>query len=551
MKKILIFSIMMLGLHLGLQAATVILTGSLGTIELTTDNCYILRGCAVVENGDTLTINPGVEIRCESGSSLTIEQGGKIYSNGNSTTPVVFTSDQAMGNRAPGDWVGITLNGYAKNNVIHNGGGTIPVNRCSNYNGGGMVDNDNSGSITYTRIEFAGQALTGYNYTDALVLNSIGSATIIEGVQITQSAGNGLSLLGGKVNVDKVYVLDAHKHGVHISDGYTGYMQSLLVQTKDPNAHDAGGTHALYLQNNFTANNHSPLTQPTISNATLMGPLYCDPEASVSSDFKNGIHFTNNGGAHIYNSVITGFNGYGLFIADIASAERTLDNTLNASFISLKDNRILDYGHDFSIVWNEDFMCAESMQEWFEGFGGSCEEEENQLPPFNPNYDNSLCGNFCDENFVPNFILHPLTPMQLSDPDYTSWSAPGFFTHFTYRGALQDTSVFGSWISSCALEQAYCQVMELKQNIEQPMLTFVPNPATNHTTVHFYSDITGHALVNIVDNVTGRVLCSKTIKIEIAGVQKVNLNLEGLKENIYSVQVILKSKVIHGHLIVK
>jgi hypothetical protein len=546
MKKILIFSIMMLGLHLGLQAATVILTGSLGTIELTTDNCYILRGCAVVENGDTLTINPGVEIRCESGSSLTIEQGGKIYSNGNSTTPVVFTSDQAMGNRAPGDWVGITLNGYANNNVIDMGGGTITVDRCSSYIGGGMTDSDNSGSITYTRIEFAGQAVTGYTYTDALVLNGIGSGTIIEGVQITQSAGNGLSLLGGKVNVDKVYVLDAHKHGVHISDGYTGYMQSLLVQTKDDAAHDAGGTHALYIENNNSINQNRPVTEPNISNATLMGPLFCDPEAIVSSDFKNGIHFTNYGGANIYNSVITGFREHGLFIADEASAERTLDSTFNASNNTFLTNGT-NYGHG-GFTWDDNTMCELTMEDWIVGGNSTaCEEVGNQFDIQNLGYNASFCADFCGNTFEPDFTIDgPSTA--LADPDYEGLAG---FEELAFRGAIQDADWTSAWASYCPYNAGYCDMVLKLNNTPAYSLQLVPNPARNVTTMQFEADAAGVVTIYVMDKVTGRIYLEKAVMIQAKGKQSITLPASTLQEGVYTVKLVTKTQAMHAQLLIQ
>jgi hypothetical protein len=546
MKKILLFSMMVLGLHIGLQAATVVLTGSLGTVQLTADNCYILRGCAVVANGDVLTIDPGVEIRCESGSSLTIEQGAQILSNGTSTLPVVFTSDQSMGNRAAGDWVGITLNGYAKNNVIDMGGGTITVDRCSSYIGGGMTDNDNSGSITYTRIEFAGQAVTGYSYTDALVLNGIGSATIIEGVQITQSAGNGLSLLGGKVNVDKVYVLDAYKHGLHISDGYTGYMQSLLVQTKDDAAHDAGGTHALYLQNNFTANNHSPLTEPNISNATLMGPLFCDPEAIVSSDFGSGIYFNNNGGANIYNSVITGFREYGLYIEDEASAERTLDSTLNAS-----NNTFLMNGSNYnhgSFTWNDNTMCESSMADWIVGGNSTaCEEVGNQFDIQNLGYSASLCQDFCGIEFEPDFVIDGLST-ELASPDYVGLIG---FDELEFRGAIQDADWISAWASYCPDNAGYCELVLKMDNTPAYSLQLVPNPARNATSIQFEADAAGVVTIYVMDKVTGRVYLEKAVMIQAKGKQSITLPANTLQEGVYTIKLVTKTQVMHAQLLIQ
>jgi|GEM_PF-2029781 len=73
---------------------------------LTTDSCYILRGVYVVTNNAVLTINPGVEILCEAASSLVVTQGSKIFSNGTSALPVVFSLMQNPGLRTPGFLVG-------------------------------------------------------------------------------------------------------------------------------------------------------------------------------------------------------------------------------------------------------------------------------------------------------------------------------------------------------------------------------------------------------------------------------------------------------------
>ena len=208
------------------HAAVVDLTGNLSTRTLTNENCYYLKGCVVVPNGVVLTIDPGVEIRCESGASLTVAQGGQLFSNGTSSLPVVFTSDKAVNMRAPGDWVGIAINGYAKNNVLSGGGGTKAIARCSSFTGGGMNDNDNSGVLKFTRIEFAGGEPSGYTFTDALVLNAVGDATDIHDVQISQSAGNGIYLSGGKVDLKNIYTLDAHKSGLFLEVGYTGQMHT-------------------------------------------------------------------------------------------------------------------------------------------------------------------------------------------------------------------------------------------------------------------------------------------------------------------------------------
>ena len=82
-------------------------------------NVYHLKGVIYVKNGATLTIQPGTVIlgdKATPNSSLIITMGSKINAAGTATQPIVFTSNQAAGQRNLGDWGGIVLLGKATNN---------------------------------------------------------------------------------------------------------------------------------------------------------------------------------------------------------------------------------------------------------------------------------------------------------------------------------------------------------------------------------------------------------------------------------------------------
>jgi hypothetical protein len=56
-----------------------VLTGTQsGSKTLTTEHCYHLQSCYIVDAGDTLTIDAGVTVRCAEGSSLIIKRGAFI-----------------------------------------------------------------------------------------------------------------------------------------------------------------------------------------------------------------------------------------------------------------------------------------------------------------------------------------------------------------------------------------------------------------------------------------------------------------------------------------
>ena len=86
------------------------------------DTLYVLQGFVKVTSGATLTIEPGTTIVGDpetAGSSLWILRGAQIDAQGTADAPIVFTSGNAEGSRAPGDWGGLLIIG---NGVINRSG---------------------------------------------------------------------------------------------------------------------------------------------------------------------------------------------------------------------------------------------------------------------------------------------------------------------------------------------------------------------------------------------------------------------------------------------
>ena len=136
-----------------------VVTGTLSANKtLTSDRTWILKGYVYVPNGITLTIQAGTTIKSDISQkgALIVERGGKLEAAGTADRPIVFTSGKAAGSREPGDWGGIILLGNARTNrstppVIEGG-----VDRVY----GGTNDADNSGTLRYVRIEYAGLQLS-------------------------------------------------------------------------------------------------------------------------------------------------------------------------------------------------------------------------------------------------------------------------------------------------------------------------------------------------------------------------------------------------------
>ncbi|HEY7443823.1 MAG TPA: hypothetical protein VH701_15455, partial [Vicinamibacterales bacterium] len=104
----------------GIDKPVIVVTGTIEGIESWTSNFYyVLRGAVFVEDGAILNIQAGTQVIGEAGSvgTLIVKRGGRLIALGTREQPIVFTSDQAPGQRSRGDWGGIIINGRAPVNI--------------------------------------------------------------------------------------------------------------------------------------------------------------------------------------------------------------------------------------------------------------------------------------------------------------------------------------------------------------------------------------------------------------------------------------------------
>ena len=137
----------------------------------TADKIYLLKGIINITSGATLTIQPGTLIKGDKATkgTIVVNRGGKILAIGAVDKPIVFTSNQAVGARAAGDWGGIVILGNAPNNQGTNQGiEGIPTDASGKASYGGTDPADNSGTLKYVRIEFAGVPLSPDNEINGL-----------------------------------------------------------------------------------------------------------------------------------------------------------------------------------------------------------------------------------------------------------------------------------------------------------------------------------------------------------------------------------------------
>lgn len=230
------------------------------TVTLDASVTYKLTGAVYVEDGGTLVIPAGTKIVATGGTSafVTVKQGGKIYANGTATAPVVFTSPAA----APGSWGGLVICGKAPMNK-----GTSATAEVGNANYGGTVANDNSGSLKFVRIEYAGAIYTADKEFNGLSLFAVGNGTTIDNVSLINGSDDGIEFFGGTVNVSNIVSVGNEDDAFDWTEGWNGTATNVFTKRRA----DGNGNRGIEADNNSNNNDASPRSNPTIKNGTFIG----------------------------------------------------------------------------------------------------------------------------------------------------------------------------------------------------------------------------------------------------------------------------------------
>jgi hypothetical protein len=250
------------------------------------DTVYTLQGYIKVTDGATLTIEPGTRIEGDAatpGSSLWILRGAQINAEGTAADPIVFTSSNAEGSRAPGDWGGVIIIG---NGIINRTGIVFtegPTVEAEDY-GGGTDNADNSGAMRYVRIEFAGYDVSGGANTELNALSSyaVGSGTTYEYIEALAGLDDSFEFWGGAV--DSRYLVSYESGDDHFdtSEGHVGRHQFLIgfqstrldpapgagEVASDPEGFEMDGCAGTGCANGTRS---EPFTNPIFANVTLVG----------------------------------------------------------------------------------------------------------------------------------------------------------------------------------------------------------------------------------------------------------------------------------------
>lgn len=311
---------------------------------LYTDTVYTLKGFIHVANGATLTIQPGTKILGDfgtNGSSLFILRGAKLEAIGTAALPIVFTSSRPAGQRQPGDWGGLIIVGNAPINrtgsIQLEGTGTAAgtasgTNYAVTYSGG-TVASDNSGTLRYVRVEFAGFAPFPNQELNSMTFAGVGSGTRGSFLQVMAGLDDSYEFFGGGFDLDHLVAYETGDDMFDISEGFVGRLQYLIgmnstVLLPSPNVQGGPASDPQGIENDgcdsgaagcTDGHNSLPFNVPLIANFTLIGT---GDVATSGSSGGIGMLLRRGTGGYYVNGVVARFPRFGTSIRDVATFNR-------------------------------------------------------------------------------------------------------------------------------------------------------------------------------------------------------------------------------------
>jgi len=328
------------------------------TTNTTWSGIVKLENKVYVKNGATLTITPGTIIRGDKTTqgTLIITKGAKINAAGTKENPIVFTSNQAVGVRAEGDWGGVILLGKAINNQPGSKANIEGITPSVDTEFGGTDDMDSSGVLKFIRIEFAGIALQPNKEVNGLTFGSVGSKTAVDYVQVSFSGDDSFEWFGGTVDCKHLIAYRGLDDDFDTDFGYRGRVQFGLI-VRDADLSDAAGdSNGFESDNDATGSNAKPLTTAVFSNITMVGPKGDGTITLPQGEkFEKAFRIRRNSGISVFNSLITGWEK-GLSLEGTST-----EDNVTADTMVFANNTLVNFATKTKVVT----ATANFYQPWF------------------------------------------------------------------------------------------------------------------------------------------------------------------------------------------
>ncbi|MFK7774952.1 MAG: T9SS type A sorting domain-containing protein [Saprospiraceae bacterium] len=317
------------------------------TYNWTNDNEYILDGYVYLEAGGVLNIEAGTVIKGmevpstnDAASALIITKDAKIFAEGTSTQPIIFSSTAAADDddeTVNGLWGGLIVLG---NGTVARPGGSDFIEGIPNESrtefGGGTTPNDteSSGVLKYISIRHGGAELAPGSEINGLTLGAVGSGTEIDYIEIFANSDDGVEFFGGTVGVKHLVSAFCGDDGTDYDFGWRGKGQYWFMIQRDDEGGN-GGEH-----DGAKPDGEAPFSKPTIYNATYIG----SGATSNQLDNEFALLFRDNAAGTYANSIFTDFADKAISVEDLAAGEGDAHQNLVNGDLVLKNNIWFGFG---------------------------------------------------------------------------------------------------------------------------------------------------------------------------------------------------------------
>lgn len=432
-----------------------VVTGTLtGNVTWSKDTIYKLSGFVRVGSDDgttidnaagakgTLTIEAGTIIIGEKSSkgTLIIQRGSKLIANGTPSAPIVFTSEKAEGSKAAGDWGGLVICGLAPINIA---GGRAELEGGYGAFFGGNDASDNSGSLKYVRVEYAGIPINPNQEINSFTFGGVGSGTTLSYLQSSYGGDDSFEWFGGTVNADHLIAYRGVDDDFDTDNGFSGHVQFALG-IRDKNIADfgpSGASNGFESDNDANSSTNAPFTLAEFSNVTLVGPKK-DTATAIATPFRNGALVRRNTKQKIFNTVIIGYpNAISVdgntTVANAQDSSLRIRNTVIAGTLGTGTNGYFVTGDvnvpSATTTWTTGTWAT--PKDWFldAAFGNSIV----------PRWDNlGIDGSIFEAGVTPTLTLSGGSSL-LTGASFTGLSSA--FTSVAYKGAFGTTDWTTGW----------------------------------------------------------------------------------------------------------
>ena len=260
-------------------------------VTLAAGKTYYLTGDYTVKSPATLTIEEGVTIIAKHDNVvdyILVEQGAKINAVGTAENPIVMTSEK----KEAGAWGGLHICGKAPINV-QGGKGTSEIGDAA-YGGDDAADN--SGKLSYIRLEYTGYAFSEDKEANGVTFYGVGNGTSVDHLQAYRGSDDGFEFFGGTVCVKYMVATSCSDDSFDWTEGWCGKGQFMVAYQENEETLGYDCDCLMECDSNDKDNSLTPVSHPVLSNLTLVG----------NGNDGRGVRLRAGTEVELYNAIITG-----------------------------------------------------------------------------------------------------------------------------------------------------------------------------------------------------------------------------------------------------